>query len=264
MSNAMAIPAHLSITEPTYGCRSLTGNRSDDMDMAQNLDYCDTQFDFQNPHWLVADDFDIDALNHSIMTRSAGFRTPNSSLNFGNVDRGFGGNAVAEPKSSDLDIQQMEELQKRWYTYIDQEQTTVTGQITPDGVAQRTQVDEVYRVNLSQKLQPHLSDDPLPSTEFLVIDVYSQRCRPLAYVCHRICVFRCTSPASTQYSQSCMHRPFDLQPQSHCCCCQCAPWGACSSDPREPQLRASRYFGGLTKRSWQRLVAIWDFRHKGY
>ena len=142
-------------------------SRSDDIDMAQNLDYCDTQFDFQNPDWLVGDDFDIDALNHSIMSTPAGFRTPNAS-NCANVDRGFGRNAVAEPRSCDFNMPGIEELQKRWYTYIDQDRTTFTGQLTPDGVEERAQVDEFYRVNLSQKLQSQLSDDPLPSTEFLV------------------------------------------------------------------------------------------------
>lgn len=173
MSNGIAMSADLSLTEPTSGSRSLTRNRSDDMDMARNLDYCDTQFEFQNPHWLVGDDFDMEALNHSIMSTPVGFRTPVSS-NCANVDRGFGGNTVAEPRSCAFDIHQIEEVHKRWYTYIDQERTAGTGQITPDGVAERTQVDEAYRVNLSQKLQPHLSDDPLPSIELLVKQVCSR------------------------------------------------------------------------------------------
>ena len=184
MSNGMAMPADLPIIEPTYYSRPLTMNRADDMDMAQNLDCCDTQFDFQTPDWLVGDDFDIDALNHSIMSTPA---APNAS-NCANVDRGLGRNAVAEPRSYDFNIHGIEELQKRWYTYIDQERITFTGQITPDGVAERTEVDEFYRVNLSQKLQSHLSDDPLPSTEFLVKQLCSQRGRPLAYVSQNLCI----------------------------------------------------------------------------
>ena len=174
--NSPSIPFEMSSASGGFplegGNREIESTMNPDaatLPMSQDDVFWDSQFDFQNPDWLVSDDFDINALNSSITEISA-FGTYHPSAM--RMDHDVSGEANVGLRADHGCLTCTGELlRKRWYTHVNEDQTIRTRQVTPEEQAERTLVDETYRVNLSRKLQPSLSDDPLPSTEFLVSNV---------------------------------------------------------------------------------------------
>lgn len=115
----------------------------------------------QVPGWLVNDDFDLTALNSSIMASVQGQLPQYSGI-------------VSEPTPA-ITIDQTIEyasrasehkedvVRRHWLTYF---ATDGSGLTTPN-VPEQTQVDEAYRECLSRQLQQRIQNDPLPSTDFL-------------------------------------------------------------------------------------------------
>lgn len=127
----------------------------------------DTELMRPTPGWLASDDFDLHALNVALISSSDN----NSYNHWSSLDHDF--NTIHEEQNdlNGLDmaskpINKEDSVHMEWFTYT----TRIlpkSGQVTPD-VTLETRVDEVYRRDLMQKLQPRISAPPLPSTDFLV------------------------------------------------------------------------------------------------
>ena len=113
----------------------------------------------QVPTWLTDENFDLNALNSSVMASTLGIFSPDSTSNEDNTD--------TITHTLDLSHSECKEDQVRqlWFTYVGAHKS---GYITPDATQEQVELDEQYRQTLSQRLQQRVPIEPLPSTEFLV------------------------------------------------------------------------------------------------
>lgn len=117
----------------------------------------------QVPGWFVGDDFDLTALNSSIMGP-----VQDQLPQFPSI-----GPEPTPPATDDHTdytpiavVERKEDVVSRhWLTYL---ATDRSGLNTPD-VPEQTQVDDAHRESLSRQLQQRVQNEPLPSTDFLVI-----------------------------------------------------------------------------------------------
>lgn len=116
--------------------------------------------DSQVPTWLADEDFDLNALNSSVMENTMSYFAPLNTRN--EVDPLVF--AVQPPDEPIMDRKE-DQVRQRWFTFIG---THDPGYITPDAIPEQTEVDERYREKLSQRLQQRVPTESLPSTDFLV------------------------------------------------------------------------------------------------
>ena len=110
--------------------------------------------------WLVGEDFDLDALNLSVVTNGLD-SFPSETTVQENVFTSL------TPQPSDEEPGGKEEqVRQIWFTYIGIGKNN--GQFTPTALNSRPELDEQDRQSLALKLQPSVSEEPLPSTDFLV------------------------------------------------------------------------------------------------
>ncbi|KAL2835878.1 hypothetical protein BJY01DRAFT_222907 [Aspergillus pseudoustus] len=132
----------------------------------------------QTPVWLAQDDFDLDALNTSIIASAGQFMPPVHLPT--NIEPREGRSATP---GRDISISVEDAVQREWFTYTGSPES---GYITPDMASEETPLDESYRTNLAVKLQHHVPIFPLPSTDFLniCIQAYFVKFHPLFPVIH--------------------------------------------------------------------------------
>ena len=116
--------------------------------------------------WFAGDDFDLDALNDSIITSTANFGYTTEQLPPENSSRNFELSSLS--KSEDV-------IRRKWFTFSDETPSGPSGYMTPEPIQERTQVDETYRRDLAARLQPQIQSGPLPSTDFLVRIIFAHQ-----------------------------------------------------------------------------------------
>jgi hypothetical protein len=127
----------------------------------------------QIPGWLVGDDFDLGALNSSIIQSattldwSHDIASSMTGVSPTNVE-----DILIESPANVITNRREDLIRRQWFTYL---APGNSGFITPEVLPEPSQVDERYRENLSRQLQPQLQNEPLPSTDFLVSYIYPLR-----------------------------------------------------------------------------------------
>lgn len=102
--------------------------------------------------WLPITDFDLDAVNQSLLQT---------------VDI-VPMHDVAEPSSNSANAARYPRpsgIQRKWHTFAE---NSSSGQATPSGFQMRTQEDEAYRQKLAESLNQRVQSGILPSATFLV------------------------------------------------------------------------------------------------
>ena len=120
----------------------------------------DSDLDAQVPNWLAGDDFDLNALNSSVLA-SAINDFPFLVCNDDDM-------SLLPPHEQSMNVDEYHEeyhIRQHWFSFIS---AGDTGHVTPELMPERTEVDDQYRENLSHCLQERVLSEPLPSTEFLV------------------------------------------------------------------------------------------------
>ncbi|KAJ5303518.1 hypothetical protein N7476_010317 [Penicillium atrosanguineum] len=120
----------------------------------------DTDLDAQVPNWLAGDDFDLNALNSSVLA-SAINDIPLLVCNDDDI-------SLLSPHGQSINFDEYHEeyhIRRHWFSFIP---AGDTGHVTPDLMPVHTEVDDQYREGLSRCLQQRVLSEPLPSTEFLV------------------------------------------------------------------------------------------------
>ena len=118
------------------------------------------------PNWLVDDDFDLNAFNSSVVANTTmGFLPPVSGPV--DYDNTLESSMLHAPNGTSECNQ--DEIRKIWFNYIDTAYNHNTDPITSgSSLHRRAELDDEDRQNLSQRLQPRVPSQPLPSTDFLV------------------------------------------------------------------------------------------------
>jgi hypothetical protein len=125
--------------------------------------------------WLMDDNFDLDALNSSLLQATTGDlltvdrmpdEDPLATGSF-NVDR----------QATDAGLASSgDEIAEKWHTYCGQ---AASGVISPDPANDSNQIDETYRHELAKRLQQRVqAGSILPSTTFLVSSTTFILCVP--------------------------------------------------------------------------------------
>jgi hypothetical protein len=137
----------------------------------------DATFNFDGqPAGLSWEDFDLNDLNLSSIGAFPSYDSgvcTHFSQNLQPANRPTSGTTLVQQEQ----YSPTAAIQKLWFTRLKSENddapTTgalpASGRTTPrSGNLQRTDINESYRLNLFSRLRPKLSEEPLPSTEFLV------------------------------------------------------------------------------------------------
>ena len=148
-----------------------------------DLDLWDLGLNAHEPSWLLGEDFDIDALNCSIDATISGWGHTNPVPSadqrrmYDAANTLYQINSVSSPSTPGAMVQQ------NWYTKVALEAPT---RRNPSQPADQDQVDEAYRTDLSNRLRPRMSDDALPSADFLnlCIKLYFVKFNPIFPLIH--------------------------------------------------------------------------------
>ena len=147
------------------------GNDDDFMNASSAM--LDVDINSLSSSWFVGDDFDLDALNSTIQESIAQYVYPQQlhaidhrpqlpSMEDVNTEVVLPTNPSLPPLYSGI-------ISKRWFSNIEvNQENPETRQGSPGPGSGQVDVDEAYRVNLSNKLQVRTYNESLPSTEFLV------------------------------------------------------------------------------------------------
>lgn len=124
--------------------------------------------------WLMDDNFDLDALNSSLLHAT--------TADFLTVDRMAGENPTAtgsfgvDQQATDAAlVPSGDAITEKWHTHCGQ---ATSGVISPDPTNDSTQIDETYRHELANRLQQRVQTGIVPSTNFLVSST------AFIFVCH--------------------------------------------------------------------------------
>ena len=147
--------------------------------------------------WFAGDDFDLDALNDSIITSTASFGYTTEQSPGENAARNFELSSISKPE--DL-------IRRKWFTFSDE---TPSGYMTPEPIQERTQVDETYRRGLAARLQPQVQSGPLPSTDFLVRLIFAYQVGVVSDTSTRTFAFKRTLHISIRFF------PLYMRPRSN-------------------------------------------------
>ncbi|KAJ5966384.1 hypothetical protein N7481_013098 [Penicillium waksmanii] len=141
----------------------------------------DSSLDFdrflQAPVWLADEDFDLNALNSSVMESALGLFSPAHTANESNADI-----TLQIPMEASHGHKE-DQVRQYWFNYVG---THSNGYVTPETATDHVELDEKYRQNLSQRLQQRVPTEPLPSTEFLnlCIQLFFTRFNPVFPIVH--------------------------------------------------------------------------------
>ncbi|KAJ5083006.1 hypothetical protein N7532_012049 [Penicillium argentinense] len=128
---------------------------------------------------LAGDDFDLDAVNMSLLCATSDYVPTAENLS---------GLGTMEPTSQPLPIDEQTKrhantVQKKWHTFS---AISLSSQMTPDIPHESNFIDESYRKRLAEGLQARQQHGILPSTPFLdlCIQAYFSKFHPLFPVVH--------------------------------------------------------------------------------
>lgn len=122
--------------------------------------------------WLTGDDFDLDAVNTSLLQATTGDLLPVVQMP---DDDPLTTGASFGPQAADVGSTPCgDAISDKWHTHCGQ---TSSVNITPDPAIDPNQIDESYRNELADRLQQRVQTGILPSTTFLV------RPFPFIFVC---------------------------------------------------------------------------------
>ena len=178
------------VPEQQVGLSTLEGMFQNTSAIQWNID-----LEAQVPNWLADDDFDLNALNSSVMASAVNDVPTLACQAEESPLLAFLAQptSVHEPREEDL-------LCHQWFSFIPARDT---GRNTPNTVPEQTEVDDQYREGLSNCLQQRVMAEPLPSTEFLVrLGAWYSSSGQRSNLKCRINACKCISPASALYSQS--------------------------------------------------------------
>lgn len=114
--------------------------------------------------WLLGNNFDINALNHSILNTLPEYGLPTREF----VEQQTSQVSGSLPGVDDGSINNHDlvaEVQQKWYATLPRD---VVCYDIPEQLQGRSRVDNDYRDGLLRKLQPSPSNAALPSADFLV------------------------------------------------------------------------------------------------
>ncbi|CEO59752.1 hypothetical protein PMG11_04416 [Penicillium brasilianum] len=138
------------------------------------------QFDRELETLLTGEDFDLDAVNMSLLYATSDY-VPVDAIPGMNVTR------LPPPvdivSSSDNIQRHVEAVQRKWHTFSE---LLPSGQMTPDVPREASLIDESYRKRLAERLQQRVQHGILPSTPFLdlCIQAYFSKFHPLFPIVH--------------------------------------------------------------------------------
>lgn len=151
-------------TAPVSLQESVNGAIQGPLDVPQPFDLSKIDMESGWASWLLCDDFNLDAVNCSLLQAtgergSLGYHaslTEQSSIEPETIvsqstERGF--------------AQQRDTIKRKWHTYCE---PVSLGRPTPDATLENGRIDEVYRQELTERLQPRVQTGILPSTAFIV------------------------------------------------------------------------------------------------
>ncbi|GAB1210450.1 hypothetical protein APSETT445_009243 [Aspergillus pseudonomiae] len=123
----------------------------------------DVDLDTQVPNWLADEDFDLNALNFTVLAS-----TINDIPFLACQDDEAPIFSLHEPLSR-AERHEEDLIRQHWFSFISAHEI---GHVTPEAVPQQTKLDDEYREGLSRCLQQRVLAEALPSTEFL----WARRC----------------------------------------------------------------------------------------
>lgn len=131
----------------------------------------DYQLDREWETLLTGEDFDLDAVNLSLLYATSDY-VPVDAIPGMDITRPP---PPAEPASinsinSDTAKRHANAVQQQWHTFSE---LASSGQMTPDVPREASLIDESYRKRLAERLQQRVQHGILPSTPFLVCYVFS-------------------------------------------------------------------------------------------
>ncbi|KAK6816016.1 hypothetical protein RU639_008988 [Aspergillus parasiticus] len=137
----------------------------------------DVDLDTQVPNWLADEDFDLNALNSTVLAS-----TINDIPFLACQDDEAPIFSLHEPLSRG-ERHEEDLIRQHWFSFISAHEM---GYVTPEAVPQQTKLDDEYREGLSCCLQQRVLDEALPSTQFLnqCVQMYFTRFSPVFPVVH--------------------------------------------------------------------------------
>ncbi|PIG85278.1 hypothetical protein AARAC_004377 [Aspergillus arachidicola] len=137
----------------------------------------DVDLDAQVPNWLADEDFDLNALNSTVLVS-----TINDIPLLACQDDEAPIFSLHEPPSRG-ERHEEDLIRRHWFSFIPAHEM---GHVTPEAVPQQTKLDDEYREGLSCCLQQRVLAEALPSTEFLnqCVQMYFTRFSPIFPVVH--------------------------------------------------------------------------------
>lgn len=129
--------------------------------------------------WLLGSDFDLDALNYSISAAISAWELPSHEVAPDHQGVGEITHHSSRESGSGTLTQLVPAVQNNWHT-------TLSRDVISHGSTDQDEIDEAYREGLSHRLQPPLSNTPLPSADFLnlCIKLYFVRFNPVFPLLH--------------------------------------------------------------------------------
>jgi hypothetical protein len=122
-----------------------------------------SDFDMDSSCWLLGHDFDLQALNSSIPASPQGLGVVQAASSNSCADKNAKVSLSCTNQGTPNTIYRS--VQVRWHT---RPSADVSSTIVVAGLEDQDEVDEPYRASLSNHLLPSISDNALPSADFLV------------------------------------------------------------------------------------------------
>ena len=184
------------------------------------------------PSWLVGYDFDLEALNTSVLSTMDVTQPPplfQPPQSFHGINSEVQG-AETIPRNEYQKKQRFMDdiITRSWFTKtndteFEEDPVAGSGQNTPAiAAAERYDVDDTFRTRVSLKLRPSPNHHPLPSANFLVLSHPNFGVFPADVFRPRTCPFKYTSQNSTPSFRSSMVTHFDQIRRTLFSFCRCA------------------------------------------
>lgn len=129
-----------------------------------DLELMNMGLNVHEPTWFLGNNFDINALNHSILNTLPEYGLPARDFVEQQTSQAPESQQIVDDKSyNNHDL--VSDVQRKWYTTLPRD---VVCYDIPESLQGRSRVDDDYREGLLRKLQPSPSNAALPSADFLV------------------------------------------------------------------------------------------------
>ncbi|PLB53808.1 hypothetical protein P170DRAFT_504723 [Aspergillus steynii IBT 23096] len=148
----------------------------------QDLHASDIEIETGWASWLLCDDFNLDSINSSLLQATAGEASLDYHTDFTEQFNIQPLNMNSLPMKRKFQ-QDGDSIRRKWHTYC---QPTPLGGMAPDPTPENGQIDEAYRQELAERLQPRVQTGILPSTTFiqLCLRAYFKHFQPIFPIVH--------------------------------------------------------------------------------